>query len=64
MWQMTLEELTADEFTPIRKPMHLGAWGYECPICGLPVGIYRSDDGMVFQRDQCSNGHRIKWTVK
>ena len=49
-WQMTLEELLADSFVPVKKPMHLGAWSYECPICGAAVGVLRSDMGMIYQR--------------
>ena len=62
MWQMTWDELTTDSFRPIKKPMHPGAWSYECPLCGLYVGLYRSDMGMIMQLDQCKNGHVVDWT--
>ena len=63
-WQMTLEELLADSFVPVKKPMHLGAWSYECPICGAAVGVLRSDMGMIYQREACVNGHVVDWRDK
>lgn len=62
MWQITWDEYGKDAFRPVRKPMHIGSWSYECPLCGMPVGIYRIDEGMIYKRDQCKNGHKIDWT--
>ena len=61
MWQITLEELTADSFKPIKTLIHFGSWAYECPICGAPVGIYKDEDGMIYKRDECKNGHVMDW---
>lgn len=63
MWQMILDEMMAESFSPVREPMHIGSWAYVCPICKSPVGIYRSDEGMVYKRDKCKNGHAIRWEV-
>lgn len=61
MWQMILDELTDEPFTPEVHLIHVGSWAYLCPICLECVGIYRTDEGMVFRRDTCKNGHRIDW---
>ena len=62
MWQMTWNELLADSFEPVKEFMHIGSWAYTCPVCGLPVGIYRTDEGFILKRDECKNHHKIKWT--
>lgn len=61
MWQMTWDELMTDSFKPIRKLIHIGSWGYECPVCGQVVGLYRTDEGWLIKRDACRNGHKVKW---
>lgn len=67
MWQITLEELTQDSFTPKKEFIHLGSWAYVCPICRAYVGLYRDDhledDGMLYKRDECKNGHRMDWNI-
>lgn len=60
-WQMTWKEYECDSFVPVRKPMHLGAWEFDCPICNAPVGIYRTDEGLIYKRETCPNGHRVRW---
>lgn len=63
MWQMTLEELIADSFKPVRQPIHLGSWSYDCPICGASVGIRTATEGFIYKRDICKNGHVVDWDI-
>ena len=62
-WQMTLAELMGDSFQPVKKMIHFGSWGFECQICGMPVGIFRPDDGgLIYRREKCPNGHAVDWS--
>lgn len=61
MWQITLEELLTDSVKPVKTLIHVGSWGYECPICGDFVGLYRTDEGMMLKREACRNGHKVRW---
>ena len=62
-WQMTFRELEHESFQPMKTMIHFGSWGFECPICACPVGLYRpADGGLVFKRDECKNGHKVDWS--
>ena len=60
-YQMTFDELLNDSFRPIMEPIHQGSWGYICPVCKCTVGIRRVQEGFVYKRDVCKNGHRMEW---
>ena len=67
MWQITLAELTADAAEPIAKHNRLnGVTDWFCPFCNLVVGIESDgsvhDKGWLYKRDECKNGHPIKWS--
>ena len=62
-WQITMRELLGESFQPTKSMIHFGSWGFSCQICGMPVGIYRpADDGLIYRREECSNGHKVDWS--
>lgn len=66
MWQMTLDELITEAFKPNGKYNRLtGLMDWFCPMCGEVVGIWSNgsvhEEGWLFRRDKCKNGHRIDW---
>lgn len=66
MWQMTIDELITSAFEPNGKYNRLnGITDWFCPICGMVVGIHSNgqthEEGWLFKRDTCKNGHRIEW---
>ena len=67
MWQMTLDELTAESFKPNGKYNRFnGIMDWFCPVCGLVVGIESTgmthEKGWLYKRDKCKNGHIVDWT--
>lgn len=61
-YQMTMTELLQDSFRPRVEPMHMGSWAYVCPVCNAAVGIRRVQEGFVYKRETCKNGHNIDWS--
>lgn len=66
MWQMTWDELLTAAFEPNCKYNRLkGITDWFCPICGMVVGIHSNgqthEEGWLYKRDTCKNGHRIEW---
>lgn len=66
MWQMTIDELTTAAFEPLGKYNRFnGITDWFCPICGMVVGIHSNgqthEEGWLFKRDTCKNGHRVEW---
>lgn len=66
MWQMTIDELTTAAFEPNGKYNRFnGITDWFCPICGMVVGIHSNgqthEEGWLYKRDTCKNGHRIEW---
>lgn len=66
-WQITIDEL----LEPSRKPKTYftpmpGCTGYCCGICREAVGLYSNgtthDEGWLYKRETCRNGHEIDWS--
>ena len=66
MWQMTMLELISDSYKPeVKYNWANGLSDWFCPVCGQCVGIYSNgqthNEGWLYKRDECKNGHRIGW---
>lgn len=66
MWQMTLDELTVEAFAPNgRYNRFTGITDWFCPLCGEVVGMYSNgqvhEEGWLYKRDKCRNGHIVDW---
>lgn len=66
MWQMTLDELTVEAFAPNgRYNRFTGITDWFCPLCGDCVGMYSNgqvhEEGWLYKRDKCRNGHAVDW---
>lgn len=66
MWQIRLDEIDEDSFPPNgRYNWRTGLTDWLCPLCGEVVGIESDgsvhEKGMIYQREQCKNGHAINW---
>lgn len=66
MWQITLYELDQDKVKPVRAyNSPSGTHHYTCGICSAPVGIFGPkgfhEQGWLYKRDCCQNGHAVDW---
>lgn len=66
MWQMTWDEYGKDDVKPIEQRNLSGSIYYKCGVCGSPVGIFGPkefhEEGWLYKRDKCENGHVVDWT--
>ena len=68
MWQITIDELVEEAFKPNGKlNWRNGIEDWFCPLCGELVGIYSNgsthEEGWLYKRDKCKNGHNIDWDI-
>lgn len=62
-YQMDLFDLDDKEYQPIpwqSNPFSISTL-YLCPKCKEWVGVYTDEAGWQRQKDQCPNGHKIRW---